>query len=124
MRLLEDAKHKNVSIGDFCRTNWFGDFSLKYWLDELNMNIRVPSLRQYKWVEFISTLPYASLILDTMLTIGRQDTNLLLRSLLFDLHQYKNQNICSNILNLKYRQICQCELDRLINSVTNTNRSV
>ena len=123
-RLLEDAKHKNVSIGDFCRTKWFGEYSLKYWLDELNKNIRVPSLRQYKWVEFIATLPYAGMILDTMLKMGRQETNLLTRSLLFDLHQYRNQNICSNIHNLQYRQICQNELDRLINNVTNINRSV
>ena len=121
-RLMDDARHKAISIGDFCKTKWFGDYSLKYWLDELNMNIRVPSLRQYKWVEFVATLPYASFVMDTILTIGRQDTNLLIRNLLFDLHQYKNQNICSSILNPEYRSMCQDELDRLLKRVTDTDR--
>lgn len=117
-RMMDDARHKNVSIGDFCRTKWFGEYSLKYWLDELNMNIKVPSLRQYKWLEFLCTLPYAELIIDTILAIGRQDTNLLIRNLLFDLHQYKNQNICSNILNPYYKTECQKKLDDIINRVT------
>ena len=118
-RLMNDAKKKSISIGDFCKTKWFGDYSLQYWLDELNMNIKVPSLRQYKWVEFISTLPYAKLILNTIELIGRQDTNLLHRNLLFELHQYKNQNICSNILNPEYRKKCEKELDDMLVRVTN-----
>lgn len=119
-RFMDDAKRKAMSIGDFCKTKWFGDYSLKYWLDELDMNIRVPSLRQYTWLEFVATLPYAKLVLDTILAIGRQDTNLLTRSLLFDLHQYKNQNICSNILNSDYRKVCESELDAMITKITNT----
>lgn len=119
-RFMDDAKRKAMSIGDFCKTKWFGDYSLKYWLDELDMNIRVPSLRQYTWLEFVATLPYAKLVLDTILAIGRQDTNLLTRSLLFDLHQYKNQNICSNILNADYRKVCESELDAMITKITNT----
>lgn len=121
-RFMDDARHKAISIGDFCKTKWFGDYSLQYWLDELDLNIRVPSLRQYKWVEFIGTFPYASLVMDTILTIGRQDTNLLIRNLLFDLHQYRNQNICSSIMNPDYRKMCQTELDRLIKRVTDTDR--
>lgn len=119
-RFIGDARKKAVSIGDFCRTKWFGEYSLMYWLDELNLNIKTPSLRQYKWIDFISTLPYADLALNTMLMIGRQDTNLLIRNLVFELHQYKNQNICSNILNPDYRTYCSHELDRILNLVTNT----
>lgn len=123
-RFMNDVKHKAVSIGDFCRTKWFGDYSLKYWLDELNTNIQLPSLRQYNWLEFITTLPYAELVLNTLLMIGRQDTNLAIRNLMFELHQYKNQNICSSIMNPTYRQHCSKELDRVIKYVTDTQSSL
>ena len=123
-RFMDDAKRKAISIGDFCKTKWFGDYSLQYWLDELNTNIQLPSLRQYTWLEFITTLPYAELVLFTLLKIGRQDTNLAIRNLMFDLHQYKNQNICSSIMDPGYRQYCAKELDRVLECVTDTQSSL
>ena len=116
--LLDACRKKSIGIGDICATKWFGEYSLKYWLDELNTNLQLPQLRQYKWMEFTSTLPYASFVLDTMCTIGRKDLVLLIRNLMFDLHQYKNQNICSNIYNSYYRSMVTTELERIENRVT------
>ena len=116
-RFLEDAKRKAIGIGDFCRTKWFGETSLYYWLEEMKLNIQLPSLRQYKWLEFITTLPYASLLLNMMYTINRQDVNYLQRNLVYELHMYQNQNICSNILNSDYREVCKKTLNDVIECV-------
>ena len=116
-RLFDDARKKAVSLGDICATRWFGDTSLTWWLNELNTNLQVPPLRQYKWLSFASTLPYAEFMLDILLLIKRNDINPVVRNLLFDLHQYHNQNICSNIQNPEYRAEVSKQLKRMITRI-------
>ena len=116
--LIDSCRKKSISIGDICATKWFGDYSLSSWLNELNTNLQLPQLRQYKWMEFTSTLPYASFVLDTMCLINRKDLVLLVRNLMFDLHQYINQNICSNIYFPGYKTKVEEELARVTSRVS------
>lgn len=96
-RLVDDAHHKAISAADFCSTKWFGDLSLYGWMKELQLDLQLPQLRQYKYLEFMSTFPYAKFIIDLIVMIGRQDVSMLSKNLLFELHQYQNQNITMNI---------------------------
>jgi hypothetical protein len=96
-RLAADMRKKAIGIGDFCATKWFGDTSLMYWLNELQFNLQLPSLRQYTWLEFLCTFPYAMFIINLMVNIKRQDISMLGKNLLFELQQMQNQNITINI---------------------------
>jgi hypothetical protein len=102
-RLIDDAHHKAISIADFCATRWFGDMSLYGWLKELQLNLQLPKLRQYKYLEFLSTFPYAKFLIDTIIMIGRQDVSMLSKNLIYELHQYQNQNITMNVFNPELR---------------------
>lgn len=113
-RLINDARHKAMSISDFCATKWFGDISLRNWLHEMQYNLQLPNLRQYKYLEFLSSFSYAMFLIKLIVNIGRQDVNMLSRDLLFELHQYQNQNITMNIFVPELRRYIQQQLNETV----------
>lgn len=119
-RLIDDAHHKAISVNDFCSTRWFGNYSLYGWLKELQVNLQLPKLRQYKYLEFLSSFQYARFMVHLIIMIGRQDVSLLNRNLIFQLHQYQNQNITMNIFSPQLRATIKQMLDDTVKYAEHT----
>ena len=111
------ANRRAISVGDIFATKWFGQQSLKGYLDELNQAITVPPFNQYTALEFIFMLPYYQFIINVMKSIDRMDIQYLARQLLYDLRMWQNRNIASALYDPMLKQSINQELAKMIKTM-------
>ena len=87
-----------IGVNGICSTEWFGNSSVLDWFLYVQRNLTMPTLRQYKALQFTFTFPFAKFVLSILQRTRRQqDIGTLGKSLLFTLRQYKSMNIVSNL---------------------------
>ena len=102
-----------LSIGDICATKWFDTYSMSDWLKWLKANIAVPPYNAYTALQFISLMPYYKFILATMSFIGRRDIEIPAKTILYDIHMYKNRSVGSTLREGNLRFLVNKEIDAL-----------
>ena len=107
------AARQALSIGDICATKWFDTYSMSDWLKWLKANIAVPPYNAYTALQFISLMPYYKFILATMSFIGRRDIEIPAKTILYDIHMYKNRSVGSTLREGNLRFLVNKEIDAL-----------
>lgn len=113
-KIYNDMQKNTLSVGDILKFNWFGDGQDIYtWLQQLRDTTILPNLRQYKYLDFLSTLPYIKFIMRLASLIHRPDVIMLNRKLFFILDRYMNQRLWMNINNSQFRNVVEKEVTSL-----------
>lgn len=113
-RIRDDISKRAVSVGDIVSTNWFGDYSIYDLMVTYREETRLPVLRQYIYLDFLSFLPFTKFLISVTDQIDRPDCQVLNRELIYLINKYKIGNVTSNIFHIPLRGKMNAELDAIL----------
>lgn len=118
-RIQYELHQKNIEIGDFLCTDWFGNTSMWEWLCDIRDNYQLPFLQQYKWLKFMQEFPFIKLLVLVNNTIGTTEAGKLNKELLSLINRYNDQNIYINISNANLRERIRQDVNTILTLTKN-----